>query len=122
TPPANTHKLIPGYNNHFRLIYVHSKLALIDDAIAFVGSANFTTRSMLYDGELSLQLNDAATVTAIRNRVFPHWGSTDVATWAAAMSAFENTTTDGVGTLPLTVGQLTQTFTWSNYLQTILEN
>lgn len=64
-------------------VYVHSKLCLIDDQKAMVGSANFSKRSMLYDGEMSVFIDDPTTVTAIRTRLFQHWGMSTAAQWAA---------------------------------------
>lgn len=101
TPPASTARIMPGWATNYRGIYVHSKLALFDDSIAFVGSANFTERSMRQDGEISIAISDSATATSIRESLFSHWGQTTAASWATAMAAFQSTSTDGVGVLPL---------------------
>jgi phosphatidylserine/phosphatidylglycerophosphate/cardiolipin synthase-like enzyme len=61
-----------------RPIYLHSKLALFDDATLFVGSANFTYRSMHYDGELTLRVNDPGRARDARERLFDHWGLDDM--------------------------------------------
>ncbi len=53
--------------------YVHSKLALFDDEVAFVGSANWTNRSMDFDGELTAIIRHGATVEAMRTRLLDHW-------------------------------------------------
>jgi phosphatidylserine/phosphatidylglycerophosphate/cardiolipin synthase-like enzyme len=44
-------------------IYVHAKTMIVDDAIAFIGSANLNDRSMTNDTELHLGIVDAAQVT-----------------------------------------------------------
>jgi phosphatidylserine/phosphatidylglycerophosphate/cardiolipin synthase-like enzyme len=65
-------------------IYIHSKVAIIDDTVAAVGSANWNYRSMYYDGELSVFVHDdAATVRNIRQRVFAHFGQPNAATATA---------------------------------------
>lgn len=55
-------------------IYVHSKLAIIDDAVAAVGSANWNYRSMNYDGELTVFIESPAAAADIRQHVFTHFG------------------------------------------------
>lgn len=55
-------------------IYVHSKVALVDDGVAVVGSANWNYRSMEYDGELSVFVVDGRSVSEIRKEVFAHFG------------------------------------------------
>lgn len=53
--------------------YPHSKLALIDDKYAFVGSSNWTYRSMEYDGEITAMIEDERVVADIRDKLFTHW-------------------------------------------------
>lgn len=53
--------------------YVHSKLALIDDKYAFIGSSNWTSRSMIYDGEISAMIENTDVVGSMRERLFSHW-------------------------------------------------
>lgn len=48
--------------NDGQQIYVHSKTMIIDDAVAFIGSANFNHRSMTTDTELQVSVVDAAKV------------------------------------------------------------
>lgn len=55
--------------------YVHSKLALFDDQVAFVGSSNWTYRSMEYDGEITAMITGKDAVLPIRERLFEHWQS-----------------------------------------------
>lgn len=106
TPPASRGNALPAWPVNYRYLYIHSKLALFDDATAFVGSANFTERSMLIDGELSVSVSDGPTTLGIRQALFRHWGMDAPSEWRQDMAAFERTTADGVGVLPLTVGNL----------------
>lgn len=53
-------------------LYVHSKLVVIDDDTAFVGSANLTYRSMAYDGEICARIAGGA-ARAIRRALFEHY-------------------------------------------------
>lgn len=53
-------------------LYVHSKLVLVDDDTAFIGSANLSYRSMVYDGEMCACIHgDAA--KRIRIDLFKHY-------------------------------------------------
>ena len=63
--------------------YVHSKIALIDDKVAFVGSSNWTYRSMQYDGEISALIENKLEVVDIRTELLKHWGvpNGDPAKW-----------------------------------------
>ncbi len=117
-PPMNGGEL-NGQRPNFRAIYVHSKLALFDDARAVIGSANFSVRSMRRDGELSIFLNDSATVTAIRQQLFSHWGMTTPANWEADTTKFAATRTSSLGILPLPLSALPNLQpTWPWYLAT----
>lgn len=107
-PPGFNQKYeLPGWPALFRRVYVHSKLALIDDQVAFVGSANFTRRSLFYDGEIAVRIDDAATVSSIRSALFTHWwsalapSSVTPATWAATTQSFASNPSSGIGVLPL---------------------
>lgn len=55
---------------HFVDIDVHSKLVIIDDLYLEAGSCNSNNRGLLYEGELSVAVVDAAWVSAARRRVF----------------------------------------------------
>jgi phosphatidylserine/phosphatidylglycerophosphate/cardiolipin synthase-like enzyme/outer membrane protein assembly factor BamB len=102
SPAAGDEKYqLPGLAANYRSIYVHSKLALIDDQVAVVGSANLSRRSMRQDGEMSACIDDPTTATAVRTALFTHWGMTTPAKWGADMAAFAATTTAGIGVLPL---------------------
>jgi phosphatidylserine/phosphatidylglycerophosphate/cardiolipin synthase-like enzyme len=52
-------------------IYVHSKTMIIDDAVAFIGSANLNHRSMTNDTELHIGVVDSATLSVPFNGRFP---------------------------------------------------
>jgi phosphatidylserine/phosphatidylglycerophosphate/cardiolipin synthase-like enzyme len=53
--------------------YPHSKLAIFDDRYLVIGSANWTYRSMEYDGEISAIVDHSTTVSAISRRLLRHW-------------------------------------------------
>ncbi len=55
------------------LVYIHSKVSIADDNLAMVTSANLNGRSMRWDTEAGLHIDDADTVTHIRRRLFDHW-------------------------------------------------
>jgi phosphatidylserine/phosphatidylglycerophosphate/cardiolipin synthase-like enzyme len=64
-----------GYNLarrewHYREIYIHSKLLLIDDGFFTLGSANLNQRSMAADSEINLATNDPRHATALRKRIW----------------------------------------------------
>lgn len=115
---GNSAAQLTGWSDNYRGIYIHSKLALFDDATAVIGSANFNGRSMLNDGELSVQINDLATVTAIRTQLFQHWNMQDsgtsgwtVQTWITNMLRFATSpAANTVGVLPLKYASLPSKF------------
>lgn len=51
---------------------VHSKMVLVDDEWAMVGSANANPRSFELDTELNVQIADAAFATGLRRRLWAH--------------------------------------------------
>jgi phosphatidylserine/phosphatidylglycerophosphate/cardiolipin synthase-like enzyme len=51
-------------------IYVHAKVAIVDDAWCMVGSANLNERGMEGDSEINAQVLDAATARAMRLRLW----------------------------------------------------
>jgi phosphatidylserine/phosphatidylglycerophosphate/cardiolipin synthase-like enzyme len=124
TPPRTDQNALPAWPPNYRYLYVHSKLALFDDATAFVGSANFTERSMLIDGELSVSVSDGPTVVGIREALFGHWGMGTPGEWRQRMAAFERTIANGVGVLPLPVGRLgaIEDLPWTTWAMTGLTN
>jgi phosphatidylserine/phosphatidylglycerophosphate/cardiolipin synthase-like enzyme len=52
------------------LIYVHAKVAVIDDRVLIVGSANLNDHSMFNDTEAALVTDDAALAAATRHRLW----------------------------------------------------
>jgi phosphatidylserine/phosphatidylglycerophosphate/cardiolipin synthase-like enzyme len=123
SPQSDTGKALQGYKTNFRGIYIHSKLALFDDKIAVVGSANYSQRSMRVDGELSVFVNDAPTALAIRQQLFTHWGMSTPASWVSNMTSFVSTTTSSVGVLPLLYSAMPNSpasYTWS-FLTTFVD-
>lgn len=72
------------------IIYLHSKVTLVDDTTAIVGSANLNGRSLLWDTEASVQFFDAEAIDALRERLARKWLRDDAgditraATWTRA--------------------------------------
>jgi phosphatidylserine/phosphatidylglycerophosphate/cardiolipin synthase-like enzyme len=99
-PPDHEAELV-GRPVNFRAVYVHSKLALIDDLTLVVGSTNFTQRSMLQDGEMSVFIADATTATGARQQIFNHWKMTTPSDWQTDAARFAAATTPSLGILPL---------------------
>jgi phosphatidylserine/phosphatidylglycerophosphate/cardiolipin synthase-like enzyme len=123
TAPATPLKTIPGYKDNYRAIYIHSKLALFDDRVVLLGSANFTTRSLMSDGEMSVAVNDAPTAAAIAATLFPHWNASGASGWQAAMSAFASTSSDGIGPLSISLAQLlNEPIPWRDWILASLES
>jgi cardiolipin synthase A/B len=54
----------------YRDVYVHSKIALIDDAWCTIGSTNIANRSFYGDTELNASIWHAATVRGLREELF----------------------------------------------------
>lgn len=65
-------------------VYVHAKVALVDDRWATVGSTNVATRSFVGDTELNASFWDPATVRAFRRTLFAEQLGTDTAPLDAA--------------------------------------
>jgi phosphatidylserine/phosphatidylglycerophosphate/cardiolipin synthase-like enzyme len=55
------------------LVYIHSKISIADDARAIVSSANLNGRSMRWDTEAGLDIDDPEIVSNLRQRLFAHW-------------------------------------------------
>ncbi|MFL5349095.1 MAG: phospholipase D-like domain-containing protein [Hyalangium sp.] len=88
-------------------IYIHSKMALIDDQVAFVGTSNFSYRSMVYDGEISICVSDGPTVQNIRNTLFTHWGMNTANVqnnWDMEVRRFRTAGAHRVGVVSLDIG------------------
>jgi phosphatidylserine/phosphatidylglycerophosphate/cardiolipin synthase-like enzyme len=73
-------------------VYVHAKLALVDDAWATIGSANIATRSFYGDTELNASLWHAPTVRSLRGELLrEHLGTeTDGLDDRAALRLFRD--------------------------------
>lgn len=56
-----------------RWTYPHAKVALFDDQYVLIGTANWTYRSMQYDGEITLEIDSAAFAQGVRQQLFSHW-------------------------------------------------
>jgi phosphatidylserine/phosphatidylglycerophosphate/cardiolipin synthase-like enzyme len=52
--------------------YVHSKMTIVDDVFAVVGTVNYNRRSWHYDSEVSLGIYDPSVDKILTNR-FAHW-------------------------------------------------
>lgn len=75
---ATSNRVLFAYPTHgavkpiYMGFYVHSKLVLVDDDTAFIGSANFSYRSMVYDGEMCARIAGSA-AKDIRVALFKHF-------------------------------------------------
>lgn len=55
----------PTYKNYHKGIFVHSKIYIIDDQIAYLGSLNFTESGMKYNYETIIKISDKESVDKI---------------------------------------------------------
>lgn len=55
------------------IIYIHSKVSLFDGKRAIVSSANLNGRSLNWDTETGIVLDDPAVVAGLRSKVMGHW-------------------------------------------------
>ncbi len=55
------------------IVYVHAKVSIFDDTCAIVGSANLNGRSLKWDTETGVVINDCAQVKTLRDAAFQHW-------------------------------------------------
>jgi phosphatidylserine/phosphatidylglycerophosphate/cardiolipin synthase-like enzyme len=55
---------------HYRPIYVHSKIAIVDDAWATAGSANLNGRGMATDSEINVSTTDVRAIRELRLRLW----------------------------------------------------
>lgn len=55
------------------IIYVHAKVSIFDEEAAIVSSANLNGRSMYWDTEAGVVLNDPEPIGHLRRRCFDHW-------------------------------------------------
>jgi len=70
----------PRGNGEYQNVYVHAKVALIDDAWCTIGSANVANRSFYGDTELNASIWHAPTVRALRCSLLEEHLSHDVST------------------------------------------
>ena len=68
----NLQRRIAVYTMFYPSGIVHSKLALADDAVLSIGSANANQRGFFLDSELNVMLEDAEAVTALRLDLWSH--------------------------------------------------
>ena len=62
----------------YRPIYVHAKVAVVDDAWATAGSANLNGRGLATDSEINISTTDSATARELRLRLWAeHLGCTE---------------------------------------------
>lgn len=61
------------------IVYIHSKVAIADDAEAIVSSANLNGRSLRWDTEAGVALRAGEVVARLRGRLFEHWLPRDAA-------------------------------------------
>ncbi|SEJ53596.1 Phosphatidylserine/phosphatidylglycerophosphate/cardiolipin synthase [Pseudooceanicola nitratireducens] len=69
--PADPHTPMPVKGAG--IIYLHSKVTLIDERIGIVGSANLNGRSLLWDTEASVLFQDPAAIRHLRQRLATKW-------------------------------------------------
>ncbi len=63
----------PGPVNGAEVVYLHSKVTLVDEKVGILGSANLNGRSMRWDTEASLQFQNPAHIRALRQRLQATW-------------------------------------------------
>ncbi|OUD08174.1 hypothetical protein BVC71_14495 [Marivivens niveibacter] len=61
------------------VIYVHSKVSVFGDRAAIVSSANLNGRSMRWDTETGVVLNESAHLKTLKNALWSHWWPNDPA-------------------------------------------
>ncbi len=71
--PRRARKRDPMPLEGARIVYVHSKVTIVDDHTAIVGSANLNGRSMRWDTEVSLMFHDPEDVAHLRDRLARKW-------------------------------------------------
>jgi cardiolipin synthase len=78
-----------GDNGDRQHVYVHSKVMLVDDEWATIGSANFHTGGMYGSAELNASFHDPAVVRALRHQLFAeHLGEITEGDDVTALRAF----------------------------------
>jgi len=95
---------VGSLDNGSDVIFVHSKMFIVDDEFALVGSANFDQRSMCHDGELKLGIVDEQNlfVKTLRSTLYQEHSQQPSTTFDDPITAFESMKTfveTGVGRL-----------------------
>lgn len=95
---------VASLDNGTGVIYVHSKMFMVDDEFALVGSANFDQRSMTHDSEIKLGIVDADNlfVKNLRSMLYQEHSQEPAANFDDPLIAFENMksyVTSGTGRL-----------------------
>lgn len=57
-------------NMRYRPVYVHAKVAIVDDQWAMVGSANLNSRGMSHDAELNVAVSDTSFAEGLRRTLW----------------------------------------------------
>lgn len=55
------------------IIYIHAKVSIFDDRAAVISSANLNGRSLRWDTEAGVLLNNARDVDVVRRKAMAHW-------------------------------------------------
>lgn len=89
-PRANF--FVGSLDNGNGVIYVHSKMFIVDDEFASVGSANFDQRSMCHDGEIKLGIVDEQNlfVKTLRSTLYQEHSQQPSTAFDDPITAFEN--------------------------------
>lgn len=69
--PAPRHT--PGPVAGAPVVYLHSKVTLVDERVGIIGSANLNGRSMRWDTEASVQFQDPGQIRSARERLMASW-------------------------------------------------
>lgn len=84
--------LVVGKNRRdLREIVVHSKLCIIDSQHLIVGSANWTYRSMHYDGEMTVFAESQPLATDALNRLLAHFNTVNTSTVLSSANLYATT-------------------------------
>ena len=83
---------VASLDNGTGIIYVHSKMFMVDDEFALIGSANFDQRSMCHDGELKLGIVDENNlfVKTLRSTLYQEHSQQPATNFDDPVIAFEN--------------------------------
>jgi phosphatidylserine/phosphatidylglycerophosphate/cardiolipin synthase-like enzyme len=92
---ANAHGsnfFVGSLNNGTDVIYVHSKLFIVDDEFALLGSANFDQRSMCHDGEMKIGVVDENNlfVKTLRSTLYQEHSQQPATNFDDPVIAFDN--------------------------------